>query len=57
MTDVPEEHQAGCAEMEAVQSPERSERQTEQYTADLMWLYNDRSLFDKLVRQYGWSVL
>jgi len=24
--------------------------------ADLMWLYNDPSLFDKLVRQRGWSV-
>jgi hypothetical protein len=29
VTDVPEEHQAGCAEMEAVQSPDRSERQAE----------------------------
>jgi AcrR family transcriptional regulator len=24
--------------------------------ADLMWLYNDPSLYDKLVRQRGWSV-
>lgn len=24
--------------------------------ADLLWLYNDPSLFDKLVRQRGWSV-
>jgi hypothetical protein len=23
---------------------------------DLRWLYNDPSLFDKLVRQRGWSV-
>ena len=29
VTEVPEEHQAGCAEMEAVQGPDRSERQTE----------------------------
>jgi hypothetical protein len=24
--------------------------------ADLMWFYNDPSLYDKLVRQRGWSV-
>ena len=24
--------------------------------ADLMWLYNDPSLYDKLVRQRGWSI-
>jgi hypothetical protein len=24
--------------------------------ADLFWLYNDPSLFDKLVRQRGWSI-
>ena len=24
--------------------------------ADLMWLYNDPALYDKLVRQRGWSV-
>jgi hypothetical protein len=29
VTEVPEQHQAGCAEMEAVQRPDRSERQAE----------------------------
>ena len=29
VTDVPEEHEAGCTEMEAVQGPDRSERQAE----------------------------
>jgi TetR/AcrR family transcriptional regulator, regulator of autoinduction and epiphytic fitness len=126
MSDIPEQHQACGTEMEAMQCPDRSQRQTEdihgvgQYAsvvvgidrrlsaawrafegaatsdqeaaklygvmveqrrhamrepaqlfadagalradldievaADLMWFYNDPSLYDKLVRQRGWSV-
>lgn len=29
---------------------------TAEMAADLLWLYNDPALFDKLVRQRGWSV-
>ena len=29
---------------------------TADMAADLMWLYNDPTVFDKLVRQRGWSI-
>jgi AcrR family transcriptional regulator len=29
---------------------------TAEVAADLMWLYNDPTVFDKLVRQRGWSI-
>ena len=29
---------------------------TAEMAADLMWLYNDPTVFDKLVRQRGWSI-
>jgi hypothetical protein len=63
VTDVPEEHEAGCTEMEAVQGPDRSERQAEHVHrifrlpmfANTMFprLYEARSLVRLALRSIG----